>query len=99
MQESFYYYRGFEIGVQSQPVVESARSFPSSDPVCYRCVVRIRKADSVLSLDSFTIAYSGNEPFEDKFEAVLRGCHAAELRINLHHAMLAREPYSIDVVR
>ena len=97
MLERIYYYRGFEIGVEPQPVTDCARC-RSSGPEWYRCLVRIQKVDSAQVLDLFAIESSRNQPFVDESEAVLQGCYAAERRINLHRAMRAREPHRIDEV-
>lgn len=98
MLARLYYYRGFEISAEPQPVTQPAQSCLPSAPVRYRCMVRIQQVGSVLHLDPFTIERSGNQPFEDEFEAVLYACHAAERRINLHRAISAREPHRLDVI-
>ncbi|QCP55134.1 hypothetical protein FAZ95_39085 [Trinickia violacea] len=93
----FYRYRGFEIGLQAQRLTKSAHHLQPYDAVGYRCMVRIRKLDSVLRLDSFSLD-AGGKPFDNEFEAILHGCAAAERRINVHLAMVAREPHLADVL-
>ncbi|QCP54485.1 hypothetical protein FAZ95_36925 [Trinickia violacea] len=76
-----YDYRGFEIGLQPQLIVESAQVFSPSYLVRYRCLVRIRPIGSTRGLDTFTLERNSNQPFEDEFEAVAHGREAAEAHI------------------
>lgn len=89
MVERIFFYRGFEIGLQPQRVLDAQ---PSSLPALrFSCSVRIRKAGSVSAPDTFALEHDGSRPFADEFDAVIKSCYVAERRIDLHCAGLHYE--------
>ena len=94
--ERLYYYRGFEIGLRPEPL--SANGYQIRRPLSFCCYVRIRSLGSSAAFCEFKLQRSGDDVFNDDFDAVVGGCRAAEQRINLHLSLCPRESLSLNVV-